>query len=293
MKYYVRHISSYAYEFPVTLSAHVARLKPRETPYQKVSDVKLTIDPQTDAARDVTDAFGNTMTLFTVEKTHDALTVTSEFHARTRAPDYPNPAETPAWEEVAQILKFPQTDALLEAAQMSAESCFIQKTAAAREYALQSFAKNRPVLEAAEDLTHRIYKDFLYDPTATSVATPVDEVLKLRRGVCQDFAHLAIACLRSLGLAARYVSGYIRTHKADDSAMVGGDASHAWFSVFVPSICGWVDLDPTNNMYLGEEHVTIGWGRDFDDMSPVKGVMTGGGKHSFSVDVLVAPQSDD
>ncbi len=293
MKYYVRHISSYAYEFPVTLSAHVARLKPRETPYQKVSDVKLTIDPQTDAARDVTDAFGNTMTLFTVEKTHDALTVTSEFHARTRAPDYPNPAGTPAWEEVAQILKFPQTDALLEAAQMSAESCFIQKTAAAREYALQSFAKNRPVLEAAEDLTHRIYKDFLYDPTATSVATPVDEVLKLRRGVCQDFAHLAIACLRSLGLAARYVSGYIRTHKADDSAMVGGDASHAWFSVFVPSICGWVDLDPTNNMYLGEEHVTIGWGRDFDDMSPVKGVMTGGGKHSFSVDVLVAPQSDD
>lgn len=293
MKYYVRHISSYAYEFPVTLSAHVARLKPRETPYQKVSDVKLTIDPQTDAARDVTDAFGNTMTLFTVEKTHDALTVTSEFHAQTRAPDYPNPAETPAWEEVAQILKFPQTDALLEAAQMSAESCFIQKTAAAREYALQSFAKNRPVLEAAEDLTHRIYKDFLYDPTATSVATPVDEVLKLRRGVCQDFAHLAIACLRSLGLAARYVSGYIRTHKADDSAMVGGDASHAWFSVFVPSICGWVDLDPTNNMYLGEEHVTIGWGRDFDDMSPVKGVMTGGGKHSFSVDVLVAPQGDD
>lgn len=293
MKYYVRHISSYAYEFPVTLSAHVARLKPRETPYQKVSDVKLTINPQTDAARDVTDAFGNTMTLFTVEKTHDALTVTSEFHARTRAPDYPNPAGTPAWEEVAQILKFPQTDALLEAAQMSAESCFIQKTAAAREYALQSFAKNRPVLEAAEDLTHRIYEDFLYDPTATSVATPVDEVLKLRRGVCQDFAHLAIACLRSLGLAARYVSGYIRTHKADDSAMVGGDASHAWFSVFVPSICGWVDLDPTNNMYLGEEHVTIGWGRDFDDMSPVKGVMTGGGKHSFSVDVLVAPQSDD
>lgn len=293
MKYYVRHISSYAYEFPVTLSAHVARLKPRETPYQKVSDVKLTIAPQTDAARDVTDAFGNTMTLFMVEKTHDALTVTSEFHARTRAPDYPNPAGTPAWEEVAQILKFPQTDALLEAAQMSAESCFIQKTAAAREYALQSFAKNRPVLEAAEDLTHRIYKDFLYDPTATSVATPVDEVLKLRRGVCQDFAHLAIACLRSLGLAARYVSGYIRTHKADDSAMVGGDASHAWFSVFVPSICGWVDLDPTNNMYLGEEHVTIGWGRDFDDMSPVKGVMTGGGKHSFSVDVLVASQSDD
>ena len=155
MKYSVRHISSYAYEFPVTLSAHVARLKPRETPYQKVSDVKLTIDPQTDAARDVTDAFGNTMTLFTVEKTHDALTVTSEFHAQTRAPDYPNPAGTPAWEEVAQILKFPQTDALLEAAQMSAESCFIQKTAAARTYALQSFAKNRPVLEAAEDLTHR------------------------------------------------------------------------------------------------------------------------------------------
>lgn len=291
MKYYVRHISSYAYEFPVTLSAHAARLKPRNTPYQTVSDVRLAVDPQADAARDVTDAFGNTMTLFTVEKTHSALTVTSEFHARTRAPDYPNPAETPAWEEAARILKFPQTDALLEAAQMSAESCFIQKTAAAREYALASFAKNRPILEAAEDLTHRIYADFLYDPAATSVATPVDEVLKLRRGVCQDFAHLAIACLRSIGLAARYVSGYIRTHKADESAMVGGDASHAWFSVFVPSH-GWVDLDPTNNMYLGEEHVTIGWGRDFDDMSPVKGVMTGGGRHSFNVDVLVAPQKD-
>ena len=288
MKYYVRHISSYAYESPVTLSHHIARLLPRKTAYQEIERAKINITPSEHTLTQIKDAFGNNACIFVIEKPHDALTVTSEFTVDTKIPCYPDEHTTPSWEETARLLTTPSTDTLLEAAQMTCPSCFINRTREAKEYALPSFSKNRPVLEAAADLMRRIYADFSYDSTATSVATPVNEVLKLRRGVCQDFAHLSIACLRSLGLAARYVSGYIRTYKNDETAMVGGDASHAWFSVFVPSF-GWVDLDPTNNMYMGEEHITIGWGRDFDDMSPVKGIMTGGGRHTFNVDVLVAP----
>lgn len=288
MKYYVRHISSYAYESPVTLSHHIARLLPRKTAYQEIEREKINITPSEHTLTQIKDAFGNNACIFVIEKPHDALTVTSEFTVDTKIPCYPDEHATPSWEETARLLTTPSTDTLLEAAQMTCPSCFINRTREAKEYALPSFSKNRPVLEAAADLMRRIYADFSYDSTATSVATPVNEVLKLRRGVCQDFAHLSIACLRSLGLAARYVSGYIRTYKNDETAMVGGDASHAWFSVFVPSF-GWVDLDPTNNMYMGEEHITIGWGRDFDDMSPVKGIMTGGGRHTFNVDVLVAP----
>lgn len=292
--YRVRHKTTYGYGLPVTLSHHIARLKPRETALQHVSDARVTVDPEPAFVSNAKDAFGNRTTFFITETPHTTLTVTSEFTAEVSAPSRPAPETTVPWEIARQKLAFPDAPDLLAAAENAYPSCFIPKTPEIKAYADVSFTAGRPVLEAAEDLTHRIFRDFVYDPSATSVATPVNEVLRLRRGVCQDFAHLAIACVRSAGLAARYVSGYIRTCRpapeiqSGDIEMIGGDASHAWFSVFVPGF-GWVDLDPTNDMYAGTDHITVGWGRDFDDMSPIKGVMTGGGQHTVTVDVSVMP----
>jgi len=156
------------------------------------------------------------------------------------------------------------------------------------DYARESFKNGTPLLAGTKDLTRRIFTDFTYDPKATTVATPLEEVLMTRRGVCQDFAHLGIACLRSLGLPARYVSGYLRTRPPEGQPrLVGADASHAWFGVFNPGT-GWVDFDPTNNVQPAEEHITVAYGRDFGDVSPVAGILTGGGKHNVKVSVDVA-----
>ena len=162
-------------------------------------------------------------------------------------------------------------------------------SAAAREYALPSFAAGRGVVEAARELTTRIHKDFVYDSRATTIATPVDEVMKLRRGVCQDFAHVELACLRALGLPARYVSGYLVTRPPPGKPrLVGADASHAWLAVFVPTL-GWLPLDPTNDLVPGEQHITVAWGRDYSDVTPVRGVIMGGGRHDLWVSVDVSP----
>ena len=290
--YRVRHKTVYGYGIPVTLSHHLARLKPRETPYQRVLSADISMTPEPSCQTDETDAFGNTATFLIAETPHREMTIISEFTAEITPPVYPDPEQTPAWERVAAMTAHPDTPELTAAAEMAAPSRFIPLSAAAKAYAAPSLSPNRPVLAAAEEIMRRIYRDFTYDPSATSIATPVDETIAMKRGVCQDFAHVAIACLRAWGLPARYVSGYIRTRRAAEAErkgeieMIGGDASHAWFSVFVPSF-GWVDLDPTNNMYIGAEHLTVGWGRDFDDMSPVKGIMTGGGRHTVSVDVGV------
>ena len=292
--YRVRHKTVYGYSVPVTLSHHLARLKPRETPYQHILSQKTTVTPEPSFQTEGTDAFGNSTTFLILQTPHDEMTVISDFCAEVIPPVYPDPTRTPSWEKTASLLSFPNTSELLAAAEMAAPSCFVPLTAEIKSYAAPSFIPGRPVLETAEEIMRRIYKDFTYDASATSIATPINETLAMKRGVCQDFAHVGIACLRSFGLAALYVSGYIRTYRADGSeqngqtGMIGGDASHAWFSVYVPDF-GWVDLDPTNNTYLRGEHLTIGWGRDFDDMSPVKGIMTGGGRHSVFVDVSVEP----
>ena len=172
---------------------------------------------------------------------------------------------------------------------MGLDSPFVAVRPAFREYAEPSFLPGRPLLEAVADLNERIYREFKYDPHFTTVATPLDEVLSERRGVCQDFAHLAIACLRSLGLAARYVSGYILTVPPPGRPrLVGADASHAWLSVFVPGL-GWADFDPTNDLLPDLQHVTLAWGRDFSDISPLRGVILGGGEQKIDVRVTVEP----
>lgn len=290
--YRVCHKTVYGYSVPVTLSHHIARLKPRETPYQHILARSITMTPEPSFQSDETDTFGNTSTFLIAETPHNEMTIVSDFTAQITPPVYPDPAQTPSWEETKALLSFPNTPELLAAGEMTAPSCFVPLSAEIKAYAAPSFTPGRPVLESAEEIMRRIYRDFTYDSSATSIATPINETLAMKRGVCQDFAHVGIACLRSFGLAARYVSGYIRTRRAAEAEqkgeieMIGGDASHAWFSVYVPSF-GWVDLDPTNNMYMRSEHLTVGWGRDFDDMSPVKGIMTGGGTHTIAVDVSV------
>ena len=294
VSYRVRHKTIYGYSCAVTLSHHLAHLKPRETPYQHILSSQVLLSPSPAFATEGKDAFGNTRSFFIVETAHTEMTIVSDFTAEITPPVYPDPDKTVSCGQTAELLKHPDTPELLDASLMTEPSCFIPLTSEIKEYAAASVFPDRPVLQAAEEVMRRIYQDFKYDPAATSIATPINETLAMKRGVCQDFAHVGIACLRSFGLAARYVSGYIRTHRKskpeqqNDIEMIGGDASHAWFSVYVPDF-GWVDLDPTNNMYMQSEHLTVGWGRDFDDMSPVKGMMTGGGSHTVSVDVAVCP----
>ena len=292
--YRIRHKTVYGYSYPVTLSHHLARLKPRETPYQRILSSTVRVTPEPAFEKTETDAFGNAASFFIVETPHKEMTIVSDFTVEIMPPVYPDPSKTLSCAQTAELLKHPDTQELLDAGLMTNPSCFVPLTPEIKEYAAVSVSPDRPVLEAAEEIMHRIYHDFTYDPAATSIATPINATLAMKRGVCQDFAHVGIACLRSFGLAARYVSGYIRTHRKSERSnkneidMVGGDASHAWFSVYVPDF-GWVDLDPTNNIYMHCEHMTVGWGRDFDDMSPVKGIMIGGGNHTVSVDVAVTP----
>jgi transglutaminase-like putative cysteine protease len=206
----------------------------------------------------------------------------------TRATRPPNDlAASPSAETVRAAVRRPTTRDLLDACAMVFDSPHVAASERLAAYARPSFAPGRPVLEAARELVHRIHADFTYDPHATTIATPLVEVLERRRGVCQDFAHLAIGCLRSLRLPARYVSGYLLTHPPPGQPkLVGADASHAWFAVFVPG-AGWFDFDPTNDLVPADEHVSVAVGRDYDDVTPLRGVIQGGGAHEVTVQVDV------
>jgi transglutaminase-like putative cysteine protease len=178
-------------------------------------------------------------------------------------------------------------DELLDAKQYLLDSPMVNTSAELANYAETSFQPNRPLVQVVTNLMQRIYEDFTYDPTFTTIATPLSDVLHFRRGVCQDFAHLAIGCLRSFGIAARYVSGYVETRpEPGKQRLVGADASHAWFAVYVPGI-GWLEFDPTNNKLPFDQHITLAWGRDYTDVTPLKGIAFGGGQHSLSVSVDV------
>lgn len=203
-------------------------------------------------------------------------------------PNCPSPDNQPNWEQVAAWPTNNRSPETVEAFPFLYDSPLIHRFPALKDYARLSFPSGRPVIEATRDLMQRIYSDFAYDPESTTVHTPLTDVFDHRRGVCQDFAHLAIGCLRLIGLAARYVSGYIETIPPPGKVrLVGADASHAWFSIFVPGI-GWIDFDPTNNQLPSEQHITVAWGRDFSDVSPLKGVALGGGLHTVAVSVDVA-----
>ena len=290
MKYRVVHKTVYRYSEPASLSQNELVLQPRATTTQQAAQTVLDISPQPEYLRRRTDFFGNTVHVFMVQQPHEALTMTATSHVDTQPATGLMPAATPPWEAVAGQLVAHGTAEALEAYQFVFTSPLINVSTDVREFTRTSFPQGRPILDGAVDLMGRIFTEFTYDKSATTVDTAVDQVLADRKGVCQDFAHLAISGLRSLGLAARYVSGYLETLPPPGKPkLVGADASHAWLSVFVPDT-GWVDLDPTNNLIPGERHITVAWGRDYGDVTPVKGVVMGGGIHNLSVMVDVAAQ---
>jgi transglutaminase-like putative cysteine protease len=287
MKYRIIHKTTYRYSEPASLSHNELYLRPRESAWQRVHQSQLQVEPSPQYLHQRVDYFGNTASLFVVQQPHDALVMTAESVVQTSPPSVPSALASPPWETVARRLAVHDRADELEAFQFVFESPLISISDDVHAYARASFPPQQPVLAGAVDLIKRVFTQFTYDKSATTVDTPVDRVLADRKGVCQDFTHLTIGCLRSLGLAARYVSGYLETQPPPGKPkLVGADASHAWLSLFIPDM-GWVDLDPTNNLIPGERHITLAWGRDYGDVSPVKGVVMGGGLHNLSVMVDV------
>jgi len=289
MKYRVTHSTRYIYSKNVTLCHNVAHLLPRNTSQQTCYISELKISPLPVSVNEWPDLFGNRQASFSIQQPHQELIVTaiSEVDVISTGSLLDNAFPT-TWEQAVDYLHSAVDVETVDARMYVLESEFIEFSDEVSNYTSQSFTPGRPLLEAVEDLMHRIYKEFDYVPGFSSLATPLHEVLEHRKGVCQDFAHLAIACLRMRGLAARYVSGYLETiPPAGRERLVGADASHAWFSVFVPHQ-GWIDFDPTNAQIPNEQHITAAWGRDYADVAPLKGVIFGGGdknKLHVSVDV--------
>jgi transglutaminase-like putative cysteine protease len=280
--YVVVHTTRYAYTEPVSVSHHIARLSPRPLPYQQCLQHDLQIDPAPAMTATHADYFGNPTTFFVMDGEHRTLTVRAESRIAVGPRDPPEPAGGPRWEDGRDhdLLPLDAIDCVFETVAAPLPADFAA-------YARPSFSPGRPLLDAVLDLTRRIHGEFAFDPQATTVATPLTDVLRLRRGVCQDFARFEIACLRSLGLAARYVSGYLETDPPPGTErLAGADASHAWLAFFCPGT-GWIDVDPTNNLLPSTRHITLGWGRDYTDVSPVRGVILGGGDHSLEVSVDV------
>ncbi len=289
MKFRVTHTTEYGYSQPVALCRNEACLLPRDTVWQQCLRSELQVDPVPADFRERSDFFGNRISHFAVQYPHEKLRVTALNEVVVSPdPQLLTAANQFPWDMVQKQLASERNPKVFSALPFLYDSPLARWSAELEAYARVSFPAGRPLGEATAELMTRIYTDFTYEPGVTTVTTPLVEVMETRRGVCQDFAHLGVACLRSLGLAARYVSGYIETlPPPGQERLVGADASHAWFSVFAPTL-GWIDFDPTNNKSLGEQHITVAWGRDFSDVSPLKGVALGGGKHKVKVSVDVA-----
>jgi transglutaminase-like putative cysteine protease len=287
--YRVRHRTTYQYEDPVAVSHHVVRLTPRHLPNQACRASQVFILPAPPATTAHFDYFGNTLTFFTLDEPHDHLIVEANSDLEVSAGARTDFSGSPAWDSVSASLAGYPNDEILNALQFVFDSQRVRSSAELAAYAYESFPEGRPLLAAVLDLTRRIHQDFRFDKKATEVSTPVQTFFEKRRGVCQDFAHLQIACLRSLGLPARYVSGYLRTMPPPGRPrLVGADASHAWCSAWCPG-AGWVDFDPTNNCVPSDGHITVAWGRDYSDVSPIYGVLLGGARHKLDVEVDVMP----
>lgn len=287
MKYAVTHTTKFKYSDTVPVCHNIVHLRPRELPHQRCDSFRLIVHPEPFDRKTQTDAFGNTETYFSIEQAHMGLTVTSS--SRITVEDRRVSTSDKSWEAVATEIRDARDDDWLQAYQYAFPTKRTKPFAELVEYTKLSFTKGRSLFEAAKDLTARINDEFDYDPRATTVSTPIRDVFRSRSGVCQDFAHLQLACLRSMGIPARYVSGYLRTYPPPGKKrLVGADASHAWVSVYCGE-AGWIDMDPTNNLIPSTDHITIAWGRDYNDVSPVRGVILGGGTHRLNVSVDVAP----
>lgn len=289
MNWRVRHVTAYAYAEPVELAMHLLHLLPRDLtsaagPRQVVRRATLVSDPAPARREDGTDHFGNAATWLTMDRPHTRFSATAEYEVAVRPPP-PLPSATPAWEEIAGLGRGDP-----EVAEFLFPSPLLLPVAGARDHIAGCFSPGRPVGDALREVAVRFREGLTFRPGATTVSTPVAEVLRRRAGVCQDFAHLLITGLRMLGVPARYVSGTIRTRPPPGGVRrLGVDQSHAWVGAWAGHEVGWVDLDPTNAILVAEEHVTLGWGRDFGDVSPLRGVILGGGRHTVSVSVDMEP----
>lgn len=307
MKYRITHTTFYHYSQPVGLCQNEARLQPRIFWRQQCHNSRFDIKPTPMDFSERIDFFGNRVAYFAIQQPHIQLIVTaiSEVtifprqnnldlfnqmtweQVRSLLQETPVQGQAQSQQGQIQLQNQDQAVEILDARQYILDSPMVTITPELADYAQSSFLPNRALVDVVHDLMQRIYKDFTYDPAFTTIATPLSEVLSFRRGVCQDFAHLAIGCLRAYGIAARYISGYVETlPEPGKPRLVGADASHAWFSVYIPGT-GWLDFDPTNNTVPLDQHITLAWGRDYADVTPLKGIAFGGGQHTLSVSVDV------
>jgi len=294
MLYDVNHRTKYLYESVVSQSSHLLHLTPRFMSRQVVHRHSILIDPAPSTCIEQIDYFGNPSSIVTIEHDHDRVNflATSRIEL-SELPDL-DLDSSPGWEQTVRLAQL-ESESDKHFSNIAQYSCYSSHTVATLEiadYAKQSFPPGRPFLRAVEELTDRIYGDFTYDAEATEVGTGLSEVMEMKRGVCQDYTHFALACLRYLELPSRYVSGYLLTHSnAGETELIGSNASHAWFSIWTPEK-GWIDFDPTNNVIPNKEHITLAYGRDFSDVSPINGVVTGGGAHTVNVAVDVKQIQD-
>jgi transglutaminase-like putative cysteine protease len=288
LEYQVTHITEYEYFLPIAICHNIAKLIVRDSAHQRTISTNIKISPQPARQTEYLDFFGNKVLYFAIQQEHKKLTVSiqSIIEKNIEIPKQTNLYNDLQWKQIREQLFELRTEHI-EARQFIAETDFTKASEEILNYALVSFLPERSFYDASKELMQRIYTDFEFKPGATNVATPIEEVMKDRKGVCQDFAHIAIACIRSVGLPARYVSGYIETvAPAGKEKLFGVDASHAWYAIYIPNT-GWIDFDPTNNMIPGQQHIAIGWGRDYADITPLKGVILSSGKHKLTVSVDV------
>jgi transglutaminase-like putative cysteine protease len=289
-RYAVEHETRYVYDAPVSQSWQLARLTPRLLPWQRLVSHALAIDPPPDERRDGPDSFGNTVTRFALHGAHRMLRVRMQAMVEVAARPVPDADADTTWEAVRDALRAePAQDGLMPA-RLAEPTRLVPISERALAYAAPVFETGRAWLAALDALTAQIHADFAFEPGATTVSTSVDEVLRGRRGVCQDFAHLMLACLRAHGLPARYVSGYLLTEPPPgEERLLGVDVSHAWIAAYAPAH-GWVEWDPTNNQRADARYITLAWGADFADVAPLAGVILGGGEQTMDVQVSVVPQ---
>ncbi len=288
--YRISHTTTYTYDSPVRVCRNLVMLSPRSDWVARPLGHRVTVKPHPLVIHRREDYFGNTVHAFSIEESHRQLIITASGRIEVCYDPLPPADQSLAWEQVREAVHAQSDPRWLEACQFYFNSDRIKVSPAFVDYARPSFPAGRPILQAALELTHRVFSDFAYDTTATHVNTPTEEAFAHRHGVCQDFAHVQIACLRSLGLSARYVSGYLRTHPPVGQArLVGADQSHAWVSIYCGQQLGWVDIDPTNDKLCHVDHIPIAWGRDYNDVIPIRGVFLGGGQHAINVSVDVSP----
>jgi len=292
MHYKIKHTTTYSYSVPVNVCHNLVMLTPRDDARLKLLHHRLDTHPAPQFSARRKDAYGNHVHSFSIEESHRQLTVTAQNRVLVR-PVAPPSNAGPAWEQIAAGVRTETDPAWQDASRFVFNSPRIRRQPDFFDYARSTFAKDRPIVDAVRDLTRRIHNDFKYDKLSTDVYTSTEEAFRLRSGVCQDFAHVQIACLRSIGIPVRYVSGYLRTlPPAGRPRLVGADQSHAWVAVFCGPEIGWLDVDPTNDCLCGSDHIPIAFGRDYNDVVPLRGVFLGGGEHQLRVSVDVSPIDD-